>query len=111
MKNRPQIQTSILIRMFQNIALALGGSITFRERALPSLGFWRLLSTPPKTLNFRPRARGIGTVDCPYSSFMLAQGQGEDRRFEDTINFDGRIKPHFVKLGPCYAKVFKFHWL
>ena len=48
MKNRPQIQTSILIRIFQNIALALGGSITFRERALPSLGFWGLLSSPQK---------------------------------------------------------------
>ena len=32
MKNPPQIQTQIQICMFQNIAVALGGSITFRER-------------------------------------------------------------------------------
>ena len=79
MKNRPQIQTSILIRMFQNIALALGGSITFRERALPSLGFWSLLSVGPKTLNFRPRARGIGTVDCPYSMLFIVHGHKSPR--------------------------------
>ena len=68
MKNRPQIQTSILIRMFQNIALALGGSITFRERALPSLEFWRLLSSPqnPKRSASNPRNRDSGFSPNPY---------------------------------------------
>ena len=59
MKNPPQIQTQIYICMFQNIALALGGSITFRERALPNLRFWRLLSSPqnPKLSASCPRNR------------------------------------------------------
>ena len=77
MKNRPQIQTSILIRIFQNIALALGGSITFRERALPSLGFWGLLSSPqiaPKSLNCPYQTQGIGTVDSPQTHIIYVFG-------------------------------------
>ena len=68
LKNPPQIQTSILICMFQNIALALGGSITFRERALPSLEFWRLLSSPqnPKLSASNPRNRDSGFSPNPY---------------------------------------------
>ena len=68
MKNPPQIQTQIQISIFQNIALALGGSITFRERALPSLGFWRLLSSPqnPKLSASNPRNRDSGFSPNPY---------------------------------------------
>ena len=68
MKNPPQIQTQIQICIFQNIALALGGSITFRERALPSLGFWRLLSSPqkPKLSASNPRNRDSGFSPNPY---------------------------------------------
>ena len=34
----------------------------------------------------------------------------EDRRFEGTVDFDGRVKPHFAKVEATLAKVFKFLW-
>ena len=131
MKNRPQIQTSIWIRMFQNIALALGGSITFRERALPSLGFWRLLSSPqkPKLSASNPRNRDSGFSPNPYylciwspmnrdswlSLFWLHAGPIH-ATVKIISTFELKIltvasRLMLSRLRPRYAKVFKFHWL
>ena len=131
MKNRPQIQTSILIRMFQNIALALGGSITFRERALPSLGFWRLLSSPqnPKLSASNPRNRDSGFSPNPYYLCIWSPMNRDSwlslfwphagpilATVKIISTFELKIltvasRLMLSRLRPHYAKVCKFHWL